>query len=642
MSQNKKKFFGKHKNEQELEQTQTLPPMPENNSDKTVQTEENTAPEEASEKADADEKNEKAEQFTESFRKRFKRFNRSKCVRVIIAAGLIILLVGGSVFAVIRSRNTGTEDTIPTTAVVTYGDIGTYIEGSGETAARNMEELGLGLEGKISQVLVSEGDEVHAGDPLVVVDPTGIREQLTAAQAEFTAAQSELTNAQAAITQAQSRIASAQSQYTHGSATAPFSGKFIASSTFAAGQKVSAGQTIGRMINDSQMQLAVQFSSEYAKDIKAGQTATISTSVGQVSAVVSSIDSASGKGTFLVVLTAQNPSGALAQGTSATATINSDSAGTIFSSGSGTLDYIKEQVITAPIGGEITAYTGSNHTYSSGAVIMSISNVTAPDTSDARSSLMAAQSTAAAAQAKVSEIQTRILKLQQEILDATMTASIDGVVTSLNAEEGEETDGTEPLVVVSDLSDTVVTAELMTDEVQSVEPGQTVTMNMYTMDGSELPLTGVVDSVSPEPSQNTGSQGSLTTFKAIITVDSIEGQAISSGMMVDYKIAVAESDSCLIVPTSAIVHTADGSTGVFTKTLIDKDGNEIPFDDTLPIPDGMEAPEGYQLVAVETGVSDANNTEIFWGVDEGATVYLNATPNTSNAVADEENTAYNS
>ena len=74
------------------------------------------------------------------------------------------------------------------------------------------------------------------------------REQLTAAQAEFIAAQSELTNAQAAITQAQSRIASAQSQYTHGSATAPFSGKFIASSTFAAGPKVSAGQTIGRMV----------------------------------------------------------------------------------------------------------------------------------------------------------------------------------------------------------------------------------------------------------------------------------------------------------------------------------------------------------------------------------------------------------
>ncbi len=640
MSQNKKKFFGKHKDEQEqdLEQTQTLPPVPENAADENSQPEESAAPEEAAEETTAEEKNEKAEQLAEFFRKKF---HLSKRVRVIIAAGLIILLVGGAVFAVIRSHNTGTEVTLPTTAVVTYGDIGTYIEGSGETAARNTEELGLGLEGKISQVLVSEDDEVHAGDPLIVVDPTEVREQLTAAQAEFTAAQTELTNAQAAITQAQSRIASAQSQYTHGSATAPFTGKFIASSTFAVGQKVSAGQNIGRMVNDSQMQLAVQFSSEYAKDIKAGQTATVSTSAGQVSATVSSLDAASGESTFLVVLTVPNGSGTLTQGTSATATINSDSAGTIFSAGSGKLDYISEQVITAPIGGEITAFNGSNRAYNSGAVIMSISNVVAPDTSDARSSLTASQSTAAAAQAKVSEIQTRILELQQKIMDATIMASIDGVVTSLNAEEGEDTDGTEPLVVVSDLNDTVVTAELTPEEAQSVEPGQTVTMNMYTMDGSELPLTGTVDSVSPEPTQDIGSQGSLTTFKAIITVDSIEGQAISSGMMVDYKIAVAESDSCLMVPNAAIVHTADG-TGVFTKTLIDKDGNEIPFDETLPVPEGMEAPEGYQLVAVETGVSDAKNTEIFWGVDEGATVYLNGTVDASNNVTDEENAVYNS
>lgn len=39
-----------------------------------------------------------------------------------------------------------------------------------------------------------------------------------------------------------------------------------------------------------------------------------------------------------------------------------------------------------------------------------------------------------------------------------------------------------------------------------------MTMNMYTMDGSELPLTGVVDSVSPEPSQNTGQSGQSDDF----------------------------------------------------------------------------------------------------------------------------------
>lgn len=138
MSQNKKKFFGKRKNEQELEQTQTLPPISENTADKTVQTEENTAPEEASEKADADEKNEKAEQLAKSF---CKRFNRSKCIRVIIAAGLIILLVGGSVFAVIRSRNTGTENTIPDELRRYLWRYWHLYRGRGETAARNTEEV---------------------------------------------------------------------------------------------------------------------------------------------------------------------------------------------------------------------------------------------------------------------------------------------------------------------------------------------------------------------------------------------------------------------------------------------------------------------------------------------------------------------
>ena len=77
MSQNKKKFFGKRKNEQELEQTQTLPPMPENTADKTVQTEENTAPEEASEKADADEKMRRQSSLPNPFAKDLIKVNAS-------------------------------------------------------------------------------------------------------------------------------------------------------------------------------------------------------------------------------------------------------------------------------------------------------------------------------------------------------------------------------------------------------------------------------------------------------------------------------------------------------------------------------------------------------------------------------------
>ena len=73
-------------------------------------------------------------------------------------------------------------------------------------------------------------------------------------------------------------------------------------------------------------------------------------------------------------------------------------------------------------------------------------------------------------------------------------------------------------------------------------------------------------------------------------------------MTVDYKITTASSEDCLTVPSSAIVNTEEG-TAVFAKPLTDENGNEIPFDETIPIPEGTEGiPDGFQLVPVEIGM----------------------------------------
>ena len=114
----------------------------------------------------------------------------------------------------------------------------------------------------------------------------------------------------------------------------------------------------------------------------------------------------------------------------------------------------------------------------------------------------------------------------------------------------------------------------------------------------------------------------MPTFSAVISVDPIDGQSIHSGMTVDYKITTASSEDCLTVPSSAIVNTEEG-TAVFAKPLTDGNGNEIPFDETIPIPEGTEGiPDGFQLVPVEIGIADSTNTEILWGIDEGTTVFL--------------------
>ena len=128
--------------------------------------------------------------------------------------------------------------------------------------------------------------------------------------------------------------------------------------------------------------------------------------------------------------------------------------------------------------------------------------------------------------------------------------------------------------MVADLNDIVVNAEVSSMDIGSVQQGQQATMTMYASDGSEISLTGEVQSVALEPTQSSGDgQGSMPTFKAVISVDPLEGQKIYSGMSIEYKITTASSYGCLMVPSSAIVNT-DSGTAVFAKPLTDENGNE--------------------------------------------------------------------
>ena len=567
-----------------------------------------------------------------------KKSRLSKGVRIGIGVAVVAALIAAGVFLVLKSRDAGTDNTANTTAVVSRGMLETYIEGSGVTAAKKREELGLDLKGTVTKVMVEVGDEVDKGDDLIEVNPTETREELEAAQEELTTAQRAVTDAQAEVTQAQNTLNSAQSKLSRLTIAAPFTGKIIPatdgegnSTTYRVGQQISEGEVIGYMVDDSEMSLSLFFSSAYINDIQSGQSATVSipSAMSEISGTVSSVEktervSSDGVKVFRVVISMDNP-GTLTKGMTATATVSAGSAGTVYPAGSGTLEYSREEAVTAQMSGEITSMNGIDYySYSSGATIMRLSSDAAQDeVKSAQSAVTAARNGVTTAQRQVTEKQKRVTELKKLISDSTIESPIDGVVVSLNAVEDQQITGTEPLVGVADLYDIVVNADVMSTDDGAVQEGQLATMNMYTYDGSELMLTGTVESVALEPTQDaSGSQGSMPTFRAVIAIDPIEGQSIYSGMMVDYQITTASSMDCLMVPTSAIVNTENG-TAAFAKPLTDENGEEIPFDETLEIPEGTEGiPEGYYLVPVEIGISDSTNTEILWGVDEGTTVYL--------------------
>ena len=590
MSQNEKRLFDRHKKQKELplEQTQAVP---------AVQDEITAEP--------AAEAPPKRNKYADKMNRKKRRL--SKGARIGITAAAVALLLGGGIWAVVKSRDAGTEDVTQTTAMVSCGDLETYIEGSGVTAAKKREELGREVKGKVTQVLVAEGDEVHTGDPLLVIDPTETRKELADAQKELTEAERGVSDAQLEVSKAQSDLSAAQRKLSRLHITAPFTGKLIPAKdsddkdvSFRVGEQVSEGQVIGYMVNDRQMKLTLAFSAEYARSIRTGQSATVSiaSAMSEVSGTVSSVETAQqisseGVRVIRVGITVNNP-GSLTKGMTATATINAGRLGASYS------------------------------TYNGGALIMSLSSDASQDEiAAAQNGIAAANRTVDSAKTAANEKRAHIAELQQQIQNSTVTSPMDGIVVSLNAVEGQEATGSETLVVVADLNDIVVNAEVSSMDIGSVQQGQQATMTMYASDGSEISLTGEVQSVALEPTQSSGDgQGSMPTFKAVISVDPLEGQKVYSGMSIEYKITTASSYGCLMVPSSAIVNT-DSGTAVFAKPLTDENGNEIPFEETLPIPEGTEGiPEGYQLVPVETGIADSTNTEILGGLEEGTEVFL--------------------
>lgn len=608
MSQNEKRLFDRHKKQEEppLEQTQAVP---------AVQNEITAEP--------AAEVLPKRNKYADKMNRKKRRL--SKGARIGITAAAVALLLGGGIWAVVKSRDAGTEDVTQTTAMVSCGDLETYIEGSGVTAAKKREELGREVKGKVTQVLVAEGDEVHTGDPLLVIDPTETRKELADAQKELTEAERGVSDAQLEVSKAQSDLSAAQRKLI------PAKDSDDKDVSFRVGEQVSEGQVIGYMVNDRQMKLTLAFSAEYARSIRTGQSATVSiaSAMSEVSGTVLSVETAQqisseGVRVIRVGITVNNP-GSLTKGMTATATINTGRLGAIYPANAGTLEYSREEAVTAQMSGEIIKLNGTSYsTYNGGALIMSLSSDASQDEiAAAQNGIAAANRTVDSAKTAANEKRAHIAELQQQIQNSTVTSPMDGIVVSLNAVEGQEATGSETLVVVADLNDIVVNAEVSSMDIGSVQQGQQATMTMYASDGSEISLTGEVQSVALEPTQSSGDgQGSMPTFKAVISVDPLEGQKIYSGMSIEYKITTASSYGCLMVPSSAIVNT-DSGTAVFAKPLTDENGNEIPFEETLPIPEGTEGiPEDYQLVPVETGIADSTNTEILGGLEEGTEVFL--------------------
>lgn len=538
-----------------------------------------------------------------------------KPLRIGLTVLVIAGLIGGGVYVVKKTGQTNTDETVQT-AVASRGYLETYVEGNGYTAAKTRAELGKDIKGKVLSVSVKTGDTVKTGQVLLTIDPAETRKELEQAQTSLNEAQKSVNDANKTLSELTvtapftGRLlppgeVTSETQSSDGSTTTPATPEEV---KIHKGDDVASGTVLGTLVDDTNMRLELYYSYAYIDKLKVGQTATISIpqTMGTVTGTVDKIDriekiSNEGGRLFRATITFRNP-GTLKAGMDATATIAADGLN-IAPTGSGKLMYSRETKLTVKASGKATANCAPSYQkFSAGQTILSLSS------DEATTALQTAQQLVQTRQETVKE-------LNERIKNCTVVSPIDGMVLSMNATEGQELiAGTVPCVV-ADTDNIVINADIAMSDVASVQVGQSasITMNLGT---ETLNFTGTVQSIGLEANKSNNSQGSMPTFPAVISVEPVEGQTLRPDFSVEYRITTAEAPDCIMVPSSAVVNTNDG-VAVFAQPA---EGQT--FENTIPIPEGSDVPKGFQLVPVEIGIADSQNTQIISGLDEGATVFL--------------------
>jgi RND family efflux transporter MFP subunit len=191
--------------------------------------------------------------------------------------------------------------------------------------------------GRLSQVLVAEGDKVRKAQPLARLESTPLKDALTQAEASLAQARAQAANAtgklsrasqafdagvaagqevddarlgadssQAAVHAAQAAVSTARNQLARGELRAPFDG--VVARVFAAsGEPVDASKTVVEIARTEILELHAPVSPELAAVLRPGRRAALDGADGVLLAVAPVVDAATGS--LLVRIRVPNAAG---------------------------------------------------------------------------------------------------------------------------------------------------------------------------------------------------------------------------------------------------------------------------------------------------------------------------------------------
>ena len=493
-------------------------------------------------------------------RRNWKRIAAAACAAAVASA---FLLPG-------KGAKPAGVDTEYLESAVERRNITNVFSGSGTIAAANTYTVNALVSGTVLTADFAVGDTIEEGTVLYTIDSSNAANSVEKAQLSLDQAQRNYEDA-------------VDAQYVRSTI-----GGTLASYKVAVGDVVTAGQEAATVRDASTLLLTLEFPAADAANFSVGQTAqvTLDGTFEQLDGTVTSVTGtdALSTGNLLTrtVTIAVWNAGGLTTAQAATASING-----VSSIGSATFGYQAERTLTAQAAGTVTSiHVQEGQTVAKDDILIELSG------DDLTESIQSASETLRSAEISLQN-------LQDTMANYTVTSPISGTIIEKDAKVGDAVKSGDTLCVIYDLSYLEMVINVDELQISSLSVGQKVQITADAVQDKNY--VGTVTRVSMKGASN----GGTTTYPVTIRIDETDG--LRPGMNANAEIVVAEAANALTVPNAAIVRGG--------YVLVTQDSPSASKADTT-----MEAPEGFVYVAVKTGVSDDDYTQIVSGIQEGDTI----------------------
>jgi multidrug efflux pump subunit AcrA (membrane-fusion protein) len=552
---------------------------------------------------------------------------RRRVIWIVSTAVVVIALIAGGSLLIRQRANADSASEPEPAATAFLGTLSTEASASGQLVAQREAALSLALAGRVEQVYVAAGDQVQAGDPLVLVESASLEravrraeqtlviqearlaellkppteEDLAAAEAAVASAQAQLVDVTKGpnavdLTEAETAVASAQAQLDDLLAGASKEALAEARAALASAQVAerasqallgatedqllvtrqqltlaeidleSAKYFYNALANDWQHKDYAPFSPE-AEVLKDAQKA-YQVALARYNLAAADINDSAYRGAQAQVAQARASLSALTD----EKTVQIASA--------------REQLATAQ------------------ANLAAITEEKTVQIASARAQLKQAEANMAKLRDGPSDEQLAIAEAQVEQAriavqnaramreDATLVAPMNGVITAVNVNIGEQAAG-RPAVEMVDSGTLELVLDVDEVDIGNIAVGQSTNITLETWPDQELSgeVTAIASKARP--------QSEIVTYQVHIRFDA-GLLPVRTGMTANADLVTAKRENVLLVPNRAI--TADRQTGTYSVRRIDG--------------------ETTTEVQVTIGMRDNNYTEITRGLEAGDQVSI--------------------